>query len=66
MWIAARWSHTVVSPGASWASSWPRRSIQTLRGPLIMILETSASLEQGLKARKERCAKDLPGAKRAG
>ena len=43
MWIAARWSQAVVSPGASWDSSRPPRSTQTLPGPLIMISETSGS-----------------------
>ena len=43
MWIAARWSQAAVSPGASWDSSRPPRSIQTLPGPLIMISETSGS-----------------------
>ena len=43
MWIAARWSQAAVSPGASWGSSRPPRSTQTLPGPLIMISETSGS-----------------------
>ena len=43
MWIAARWSQAAVSPGASWGSSRPPRSTQTLPGPLIMISETSRS-----------------------